>query len=164
MPSPPRTYYEILGLDRGATGAEIRDAYRRLARRYHPDVCSGVDAGRRFAELASAYEVLHDPRQRARYDASIGAGVPRQAAGARSAPAFTSGPPRRQTPRFLDEEPGARYAQQPAPEWRLLIFWPAASGWPAAPTARPRRPAVGGFRATQPAPARRRRTEVRWLD
>jgi DnaJ-class molecular chaperone len=64
-----RDHYEVLGVSRSAGAGDIRRAYRALALRYHPDVYAGADAGRRFREVADAYDVLHDPAQRARYDA-----------------------------------------------------------------------------------------------
>lgn len=63
--------YRVLGVERTATGREIRRAYRRLARRHHPDVSSHPDGQRRFTRLTHAYEVLHDPAQRARYDRGL---------------------------------------------------------------------------------------------
>jgi curved DNA-binding protein len=61
-------YYETLGVPRGASTEEIRGAYRRLARENHPDVSKDPDAGRRFSEIAEAYEVLRDPEKREQYD------------------------------------------------------------------------------------------------
>src|ERR671925_2362755 len=61
-------YYEVLGVPRGATDEQIRSAYRRLARQYHPDVNKAADAAERFKAITEAYEVLTDPQRRQRYD------------------------------------------------------------------------------------------------
>lgn len=66
---PSRDPYQVLGLDPGASGTEISRAYRRLARRYHPDVDATPGAAQRFADITRAYRMLSDPRARARYDA-----------------------------------------------------------------------------------------------
>ena len=63
-----KDYYETLGLERGASQDDIKKAYRRLARRYHPDVSDAPDAEARFKEVGEAYEVLKDPEKRAAYD------------------------------------------------------------------------------------------------
>ncbi len=63
-----RDYYETLGVPRGATGDEIRSAYRRLAKQYHPDVNKSPEAEERFKEINEAYAVLSDPERRASYD------------------------------------------------------------------------------------------------
>lgn len=62
-------YYEILGVPRNATQEEIHRAYRRLARKYHPDVNKSPDAEEKFKQIGEAYEVLRDPEKRRRYDA-----------------------------------------------------------------------------------------------
>ncbi len=65
----PRDYYEVLGVDRGASDAEIKRAFRRLARELHPDVNKDdPNAEEKFKEAAEAYEVLSDPERRATYD------------------------------------------------------------------------------------------------
>jgi len=61
-------YYNIMGLERNASQDEIKRAYRKLARKYHPDVSKEVDAEARFKELGEAYAVLKDPEKRAAYD------------------------------------------------------------------------------------------------
>ena len=68
-------YYEVLGVSRDADAKTIKDAFRQLARRYHPDISTEPDAERRFKEIAEAYGVLSDPAKRASYDAQGPAGL-----------------------------------------------------------------------------------------
>jgi len=63
-----RDYYQILGVTRDASAEDIKKAYRRLARKYHPDVSKETGAEERFKEVAEAYEVLRDSEKRAAYD------------------------------------------------------------------------------------------------
>src|SRR5262245_59618340 len=61
-------YYRVLGVERGATQEDIQRAYRKLARKLHPDVSKEPDAEERFKRVNEAYEVLSDPKKRERYD------------------------------------------------------------------------------------------------
>jgi curved DNA-binding protein len=64
-----KDYYQTMGVARDASADDIKRAYRRLARKYHPDVSKEKDAEARFKEIGEAYEVLRDPEKRAAYDA-----------------------------------------------------------------------------------------------
>ena len=72
-----KDYYKIMGVARDATEAQIKQAYRKLARKYHPDVSKEKDAEARFKEVGEAYEVLKSPEKRAAYD-QLGQGHPGQ--------------------------------------------------------------------------------------
>ncbi|MEX1030488.1 MAG: molecular chaperone DnaJ [Paenibacillaceae bacterium] len=63
-----RDFYEVLGVDKGASEEEIKKAYRKLARQYHPDVNKAADAEDKFKEAKEAYETVSDPNKRATYD------------------------------------------------------------------------------------------------
>ncbi len=69
MPARDPDYYRILGVPRDADGKTIKEAYHRLAMKWHPDRNPSPEAEARFKEIATAYAVLSDPRKRARYDA-----------------------------------------------------------------------------------------------
>jgi curved DNA-binding protein len=77
-----KDYYQVLGVARGAGQEEIQKAYRKLARKFHPDVSKEANAEARFKEIAEAYEVLKDPEKRAKYDRFGQAWNARQAGGA----------------------------------------------------------------------------------
>jgi curved DNA-binding protein len=72
-----KDYYAILGVARDAAADDIKTAYRRLARKYHPDVSKEKDAEEKFKEMAEAYETLKDPEKRAAYD-QLGSQTPGQ--------------------------------------------------------------------------------------
>jgi curved DNA-binding protein len=76
-----RDFYEVLGVARDATSAEIQRTYRKLARTYHPDINKDPAAEERFKEISEAYDVLSDPETRKRYD-SFGADFRRVPEGA----------------------------------------------------------------------------------
>ncbi len=76
-----RDYYEILGVSRNADKEELKSSYRRLARKYHPDVNKEAGAEDRFKEISRAYEVLSEPETRDRYDRFGEAGVAAGAGG-----------------------------------------------------------------------------------
>ena len=84
MAEQKRDYYEVLGVQRGASEDEIKKAYRKLAKQYHPDLNPGnAEAEQKFKEVNEAYEVLSDANKKARYDQFGFAGVdPNYAAGA----------------------------------------------------------------------------------
>jgi curved DNA-binding protein CbpA len=98
-----RDHYELLGVSRSASAEEIHRAFRVLARRWHPDVSPHPDAGERFNELSRAYEVLHDPLERARYDRDTSPLRRSRTSNSPRRPEFTPerGP---DVPRFRDED------------------------------------------------------------
>jgi molecular chaperone DnaJ len=82
MATTERDLYEVLGVDRRASDAEIKRAYRKLAQQWHPDVNKHPEAPLRFKEASEAYQILSDPDRRQRYDMFGRAGVDVGAAGA----------------------------------------------------------------------------------
>jgi len=75
MAEAPRDYYEVLGIPRDADASAIKDAFRQLAMKYHPDRNKSPDAEERFKEIAEAYAILSDPKKRSEYDTRGHAGV-----------------------------------------------------------------------------------------
>lgn len=82
MATTERDYYLVLGVERTATDAEIKRAYRKLAQQWHPDVSADPAAHDRFTEINKAYQVLSDPERRSRYDMFGRAGLGNGGAGA----------------------------------------------------------------------------------
>ena len=76
-----KDYYKTLGVAREASADDIKTAYRKLARKFHPDVSKEKNAEARFKEIGEANEVLKDPEKRAAYDADVGQWERQQDAG-----------------------------------------------------------------------------------
>jgi hypothetical protein len=106
-----RNHFEVLGLSRSAGEAEVKEAYFRLAKRFHPDVHHGESLAdlrdeleRVFIRLGEAYDVLRDPRKRADYEAQLGRQRPWGAVAGGPAPPDPAEPGEGEPPRDLEEE------------------------------------------------------------
>ena len=92
-----KDFYTILGVDRKADEKEIKRAYRKLARQYHPDANKGKDAEAKFKEISEAYQVLSDSEKRGLYDQfgenydKVGQGAPPPGAGRYGANGYGAG-------------------------------------------------------------------------
>jgi curved DNA-binding protein len=115
-----KDYYKIMGVARNATEAEIKQAYRRLARKYHPDVSKEKDAEARFKEVGEAYEVLRSPEKRAAYD-QLGSG-PRPGQDFRPPPDWGAGF------EFSGAGPGAGSGHEDYSDFFEALFGSARSG------------------------------------
>src|SRR4249919_1679075 len=82
MATTERDFYQVLGVERGASDEDIKRAFRKLAQQWHPDVNTDPDADARFKEINEAYQVLSDPQRRQAYDLFGRAGVGGTGAGA----------------------------------------------------------------------------------
>ena len=91
MAAEKRDYYEVLGVDKGASEDEIKRAYKKMARKYHPDLNpDNKEAEEKFKEVNEAYEVLSDADKKARYDQFGFAGVDPNYGAGRPAAALTA--------------------------------------------------------------------------
>jgi len=115
-----RTHYDTLKVERRASGGQIREAYRRLAREYHPDRVGASAAGAdRMPEVNEAYRVLSDPARRAMYDASLRTGTRITGSGLSSGSDSTSKPDRGHDD---DYELRLRASRQPiGVPWRSIL-------------------------------------------
>ena len=125
-----RDYYKILGLERAASADQVKTAYRRLARKYHPDVSKEKNAEERFKEVQEAYEVLKDPEKRAAYD-QLGSEwqsgqqfrpPPDWGSGYEFSGGAARGGPRRRTYRAGGAEGGGEYAQEDFSDFFSSLF------------------------------------------
>lgn len=105
-----KDYYKIMGVDSKATPEEIKRCYRKLARKYHPDVSKEPGAEEKFKELGEAYDVLHDPEKRAKYD-QYGQYWKEQGQGYQPGPSRSTNRQSRATSSPFDGEGGADFEE-----------------------------------------------------
>ena len=117
MAQEKRDYYEVLGVSKGASEDEIKRAYKKLARKYHPDMNPGdKEAEEKFKEVNEANEVLSDPEKKARYDQFGFAGVDQLRRGRRRRRVWRCGRLRlRRSGRYLRQLFRRRLWRRPAP-------------------------------------------------
>jgi tetratricopeptide (TPR) repeat protein len=131
-----RTHFEVLGVSRAVGEAEVKDAYFRLAKRFHPDVHHGASLGDLrdeleavFIRLGEAYEVLRDPRKRADYEERLGRSRPRPVPSAGDAPAGVAAPEPAPPEPPPDPEEAARRAEDDVRRAAKLVeqekYWDA---------------------------------------
>jgi purine-binding chemotaxis protein CheW len=117
MASVVKNYYQILGVDSGASQETIEAAYRRLAKNYHPDRNVSPDATLRMQEINEAYTVLHNPAKRAKYDREYSVQYVRERKRSSMPPADTfswrSPPPRSAPPKTKPPSPSYTYYTPP---------------------------------------------------
>ena len=139
LPGEKQTLYAVLSISSGSSGSEIKKAYRRAARTWHPDVCKEPDAEEQFKQIQAAYEKLGDPRFRAAYDAGLYyESVADRVTSSHEATAISWKPPVRcgivtATAVIVPSRYGDRYQIKEILEWRdivdargktMVTYWP----------------------------------------
>ena len=139
--------YAVLGIPRDADEQQVRDAYRRLAKRYHPDLHPDAQTSDRMRRVNEAWDVLSDPARRARYDADhgrVGSPMPASWSGSSRRPGAAAGSARPWPPAWAPSATANGSGAQPV-GWGASS-WTSRPGWRAASEGRCRlseRPAVG---------------------
>lgn len=121
-----KDYYKVLGVARDASAEEIKKAFRKGARKYHPDINTGTDAEAKFKDVNEAYEVLKDPERRAAYD-QLGHDAPRGQAGYQPPPDWDSS---------FQSSDGGRHREEEFSDFFETLFRRGASPAGAAPSGR----------------------------
>ena len=124
-----KDYYQFLGVNKDATADEIKSAYRKLSKKFHPDVNDGDKFfEERFKEIQEAYEVLSNPVRKSSYDAQQGFKSETQSRGEQSKPKtesdFNRSPPPPQQPNNVHQEPSTppKAKKSNANVWGIVIF------------------------------------------